>query len=86
MGFDPYNFSLKIQKSIGTPTPQSGSSLGSVRIHSLTLSYTLESMKCDSRASFLAHTFVSLCFGREFKARVATSTFDPRVIASIIGL
>ncbi len=26
-------------------------------------------MKCDSRASFLAHTFTSLYFGREPKAK-----------------
>jgi hypothetical protein len=29
-------------------------------------------MKYDSRVSFLAHTYASLCFGREPKARVAT--------------
>jgi hypothetical protein len=29
-------------------------------------------MKCDSRASFLAHTFVSPCFVRKPKAKVAT--------------
>jgi hypothetical protein len=49
---------------------QSGNSLGSVRVHSLTLSYTLGSMRCDSRASPLALTFVSPCFGCEPKARV----------------
>jgi hypothetical protein len=40
--------------------------------HSLTLSHTPESMKCDSQPSHLAHTFVSLCLGHEPKARVAT--------------
>jgi len=39
---------------------QSGSSFGSVRVHSLTLSCTPESMKCDSRVSYLARTFASL--------------------------
>jgi hypothetical protein len=29
-------------------------------------------MKCDSRASFLAHTFASPCFGHEPKVKVAT--------------
>jgi hypothetical protein len=29
-------------------------------------------MKCDSRASFLIHTFASPCLGHEPKARVAT--------------
>jgi hypothetical protein len=56
MGFDPYNCSLKIQESIETPTPQSGNSLGSVKVHSLTFSYTLGSVRCDSQASLLAHT------------------------------
>jgi hypothetical protein len=28
MGFDPYNCSLKIQESIGTPTPKMGAHLG----------------------------------------------------------
>jgi hypothetical protein len=40
MNFYPYNCLLKIQKSIGTPTPKSGSSLGSVGFipsHSLAL-------------------------------------------------
>ncbi len=37
---------------------------------SLTFSYTPWSMKCDSRASFLAHTFVSLYLSRKPKARV----------------
>jgi hypothetical protein len=31
---------LKIQKSTGTPNSQNGSSLGSVRVHSLTLPFT----------------------------------------------
>jgi hypothetical protein len=30
-------------------------------------------MKCDSWASFLAHTFASLCLGHEPKAKVATT-------------
>jgi hypothetical protein len=29
-------------------------------------------MKCDSQASFLAHTFASPCLGRELKIRVTT--------------
>jgi hypothetical protein len=69
MGFDPYNHSLKIRDS----NSQSGSSLGSVRVHSLTLSYTPGSIRCDSRASFLAHTLTSLCLGGEPKTKVATT-------------
>jgi len=55
---------------------QSESSLGSVRVHSLTFSYILGSMKCDSRASFLAYIFVSLCLGRKPKARVMTTPIN----------
>ncbi len=42
-------------------------------VHSLTLSYTLGSMRCDSQASFLARTLVNPYLGREPKARVATT-------------
>ncbi len=52
---------------------ESGSSFGSVRAHSFTLSYTPRSMKCDSRASYLACTFPSPCLGRKPKAKVVTS-------------
>jgi len=51
---------------------QSGSCLGSVRVHSLTLSYTPRSMWCDSRASSWLATLQPLCFGRKPKAKVAT--------------
>jgi hypothetical protein len=44
LGFDFCNRSLKIRESIGIPNSQSGSSLGSVKVHSLTLSYTPRSM------------------------------------------
>jgi hypothetical protein len=37
MGFDPYNCALRIRESIWDPNSQHGSSLGSVRVHSLTL-------------------------------------------------
>ncbi len=50
---------------------QCGRSLRNVGVHSLTLSYTPESMKCDSWALILAHTFASPCFGHEPKAKVA---------------
>jgi hypothetical protein len=52
---------------------QSGSSLGSVKVHSLTLFCTPRSIKCDSRASLLARTFASPCLGHKSKARVATT-------------
>ncbi len=72
MSFDPYNCLLKIWKSIETLTPKMGAHLGVWGVHSLTLSYTHGSMKCDSWASFLACTFASLYLGHEPKARVAT--------------
>jgi hypothetical protein len=71
MGFNPYNYSLKSGVHWDSNS-QSGSSLGSVEVHSLTLSHIPESMKCDFWASLLARTFVSLCLGHEPKARVAT--------------
>ncbi len=37
MGFDPYNRTLKIRESICDSNSHNGSSLGSVRVHSLTL-------------------------------------------------
>jgi hypothetical protein len=55
-------------------------SLGSVRVHSFTLSYTFESMRCDSWASLLALTLASLCFGCEPKAKVATFALTPKII------
>ncbi len=47
-----------------------------MRVHSLTLSYTLESMKCDSQASFLARTLASPYLGHEPKAKVATFSME----------
>jgi hypothetical protein len=46
--------------------------LGSVRVHSLTLSYTPGRMWCDSRASSWPAPLQPLSLGREPKARVAT--------------
>jgi hypothetical protein len=51
---------------------QSENSLGSVKVHSLTFSYTLGSVRCDSRASLLDRTLISPCLGHEPKAKVAT--------------
>jgi hypothetical protein len=58
MGFDPYNCSQKIRES----NSQSGSSLGSVRVHSFTLSYTPENMRCHSWAFFLAFILAKCIF------------------------
>jgi hypothetical protein len=75
LSFDPCNYSLKIWESIWDSNSQDESSLGSVRVHSLTFFCTIGSMKCDSRASLLAHTLASPCLGHEPKARVATHNF-----------
>jgi len=42
-----------------------------VRVHSLTLSYTSGSMRCDSQASSWLAPLQPLCLGREPKAKVA---------------
>ncbi len=73
MSFDSFNCPLKIQEFIRTPIPKAGIHFGSVEVPSLTFSYTLESMKCDSRASLLTHTFTSPCLSRKPKARVVTN-------------
>jgi hypothetical protein len=52
---------------------QNGSSLRNVGVHSLTFSYIIGSMKCDSQASLLVRSFISLCLNRKPKARVAPS-------------
>jgi hypothetical protein len=80
MGFDPCNRSLKIQESIGTPTPTVGVHLGVCRFNYPTLPYSQPpgSMKCDSWASLLACAFASPYLGREPKARVATSLLKRR--------
>ncbi len=56
---------MKIWESTRTSNSQSGSSLGSARVHSLTLSFTL-------RLLLLACNLASPSLGRKPKARVAT--------------
>jgi hypothetical protein len=53
MNFDPWNLPMKIQDSMGTSIPKVGAHLGVWGVHSLTLSYTPKSMKCDSQTSLL---------------------------------
>ncbi len=72
--FDPCNHALKIRESFQDSNSQHGSSLVSVRVHSLTLFCTPGSMWSDFQVSFLARNLVSPCFGRESKARVTTLT------------
>ncbi len=75
MGFDLCNCSMKIRESIETPTFKMGVHLG-VWVFIPLHSYTFESMRCDSHASLLAHTFASPCLGRKPKARIATILID----------
>jgi len=73
MGFNPYNRSLMIlHRDSNSP---SGSCLGSVKVHSLTLSYILKNIRCVSQASFLSRTLANPCLDREPKVRVATPTY-----------
>ncbi len=65
MGFSLCNRFLKFWKSIGTPTPNMGVQLGSVRVHSHILPH--------SRVSLLARTLVNPCLGHKSKAKVATN-------------
>jgi len=81
MSFDLYNMPLKVRDS----NSQSGSSLGSVGVHSLTLSYTPESMKCNSWASLLACTFTSPYLNCEPKAKIMTVTFQESLLLVIKG-
>jgi hypothetical protein len=69
MSFNPYNYPLKIWESIRNPIPKMGAHLGVCGFIS-SLSYTFESMKCDSWASLLARTFASPFLGHEPKAKV----------------
>ncbi len=71
MNVDFCNCPLKIQESIRTSTPKVGAHFG-VWGFIPALSYIHGSMKCDSRASFLARIFTSPCFGHEPRAKVAT--------------
>jgi hypothetical protein len=71
MGINFYNCSLEIRKSIKTPTPKVGAHLG-VWGFILSLSSTLENIRCASHASPLSRTLTSPCLGREPKARVMT--------------
>jgi hypothetical protein len=55
-----------------------GVHLGVWGVHSLTLSYTPKSMKCDSWLSLLAFTFASPCLRRKSKAKVATNMISKK--------
>jgi hypothetical protein len=70
MCFDPCNRSLKIWESIWDSNSQNGSSFESVKVHSLTLFCSPESVRCDSWVSLLACNLASPCFGCEPKVKL----------------
>ncbi len=72
MGFDPCNHALKVRESIWDSNSQHGSSLGSVRVHSLTLFALPGACEMTPRCPSWPATFQPPCLGCEPKARVAT--------------
>jgi hypothetical protein len=74
MGFDSYNYDLKIQESIWDSNSHNGSSLGSVKVHSLTLLLfaLLGTCGVTPRPPSWPTTLQPPCFGREPKAKVVT--------------
>jgi hypothetical protein len=72
MGFGLCNCVLKIQKSIWDSNSHNGSSLGSVRIHYLTLLVVPGACEVTLGPSSWPATLQPPCFRREPKARVMT--------------
>jgi hypothetical protein len=72
MGFDPCNCPLKVQESIWDSNSQNRSSLGSVRVHSLTLFALPGACDVTPRSFSWPANLASPCLGHEPKVRVAT--------------
>jgi hypothetical protein len=72
MGFDPCNRSLKIWESIWDSNSHNGNSLGSVRVHSLTLLALLGACEVTLELPSWLATLQPPCFGHEPKVRIAT--------------
>jgi hypothetical protein len=66
-----YNRALKILESIWDSNSHVGSSLGSVRVHSLTFFALLGACDVTPRSP-LARNLATSCLGRKPKVRVAT--------------
>jgi hypothetical protein len=73
MGYDPCNYVLKVRESIWNFNSHNGSSLESVRIHSLTLFAFPGACKVTFRPPSWLANLQPPCLGHEPKARVATS-------------
>jgi hypothetical protein len=78
----PWNCPLKIQESIGTPTPKMGIHLR-VWEWTLTLFYTPGNMRCDSRVSLFARNLANPRLGHEPKVRVTTELHPHFVVMTI---
>jgi hypothetical protein len=72
IGFNPNNYALKIQESIWDSNSQHGSSLRSVRVHSLTLFALSGACDVTPGSSSLPATLQPPHLGPEPKARVTT--------------
>jgi hypothetical protein len=72
MDFDPKNYAMKVWESIWDSNSQHGSSLGSVRVHSLTLFGLSGACEVIPGCPSWPVTFQPPCLGREPKARVVT--------------
>jgi hypothetical protein len=78
MGFDPYNRPLKIREFFRDSNSQQGSSLGSVKVHSLTF-FALPGA-CDVTPECPSCNLATPpCLGCESKAKVATLITSPYV-------
>ncbi len=75
MGFDPCNRALKIWDSIWDSNSHNGSSLGSVKVHSLTLFALTGSCDVAPKPPSWPKTLQPPCIGRKPKARVATQKY-----------
>jgi hypothetical protein len=70
--FDPWNHALKIWEPFRDYNSQHGRSLGSVRVHSLTLFALPKACEMTPGSPSWPTTLQPFCLGREPKARVAT--------------
>jgi len=75
-GFWPLQSLSKDSRVHWDSNSQNVNSLESVRVHSLTLSCTPKSMKCDSRVSYLARTFRTLALVTNPRLRSWHKTHD----------
>jgi hypothetical protein len=71
MGFDPCDCTLKIRESFWDSNLQHGSSLGSVKVHALTLFALSKACEVTPGSPSWPATLQPFCLGREPKARVA---------------